>query len=489
MPSDKSENSAAVAKAARKERKKKGKSVASIFGVIILAILCVLMVIPVVGVGGNGSVVFGSYDGKDIEFSYGNFFYNQVMNLLYSNPGAGEFQAYYQAFNSTVMQVALSQMAEQAGIIITDKAVNEQIMRDTGFIGEDGAFDAAAYNALPEVQKAAINQSLKESLPAQRVLDDITSVKVSDAERAYSLSLNSNPRTIEYLVVDSALYPDQDARAYAEANASLFEAIDLSVVTMATEEEAKAVADGTTAPEDALASSIDQYRTDNGSMGRVYCHELETLLSDESARETLFALGEGEIAGPYQALGGYAVFRAERAAYTPDLEDEEVLRDIKAYIAANESETMDAYLAGKAEEVYQAASADFEGEAAAEGIEIASVGPASANPGYSQFIVGPEYTDRQGDLSRALVADAELYSTLFTAEDNAVLGPYESSGEYLIIRSFPAENDNNMGSYLAPMYTSYMPELVAQDMQNAIFGSDKLDNRFFEVFFQNTSAN
>ena len=81
MPSDKDKGSAININDAKKH-KKKGKSIGWILGVIILIVLSLLLVLPVTAFSGNSSVVFGSYNGENIELSYGNYFFNQVNSLL-----------------------------------------------------------------------------------------------------------------------------------------------------------------------------------------------------------------------------------------------------------------------------------------------------------------------------------------------------------------------------------------------------------------------
>ena len=490
MPSDKDKGSAININDAKKH-KKKGKSIGWILGVIILIVLSLLLVLPVTAFSGNSSVVFGSYNGENIELSYGNYFFNQVNSLLSSNP-QNPLGVYMQAFNATVFKTALDQMAEQVGYRTTDHAIDNAIVNGGLFVNDSGQYDSSLYAALSDVEKAAVRQGIEDTLPAQAVLSDISSVKVSDAEKEYSLSINDTVRDFEYISVDYTSYPDADAIAYAEANPTLFETVGLSMVTAATQEEAKAILDGlnagTTTFEDAAASSIDPYSSNTGSLGDVFYNEISGYLRNEADGDALFAAEEGTFAGPYQTWYGWSVFRIDSASHAADLENSEILQRVKSYISANDSETMNTYVQSKAEEVYQAASSDFTGAAEANGLEVYTVGPASPNPAMSQFVIGLEMSDANGGLRAATAGDRDYYSLLYSAEEGTVLEPHAAgTNTYVIARPVASTADNGiLTSYLDSFYTSFMPQLVSNDLQNAVLGSDLFVNNFFEVYFSNT---
>ena len=145
-------------------------------------------------------------------------------------------------------------------------------------------------------------------------------------------------------------------------------------------------------------------------------------------------------------------------------------------------------LGKNAEEVYQAASSDFAGAAEANGLEVYTVGPASPNPAMSQFVIGLEMSDANGGLRAATAGDRDYYSLLYSAEEGTVLEPHAAgTNTYVIARPVESTADNGiLTSYLDSFYTSFMPQLVSNDLQNAVLGSDLFVNNFFEVYFSNT---
>ena len=142
----------------------------------------------------------------------------------------------------------------------------------------------------------------------------------------------------------------------------------------------------------------------------------------------------------------------------------------------------------KADEVYQAAQADFSGAAESAGLAVSTAGPASPNPAASQFVIGLEYTDASGLLRSAAAADSDYYGLLYSAEEGTVLEPHQAGANtYIIARPLAPSADNSlMTSYMDSFYTSFMPQLVMNDLQNAVLGSDLFENRFFEVYFANS---
>ena len=84
--------------------------------------------------------------------------------------------------------------------------------------------------------------------------------------------------------------------------------------------------------------------------------------------------------------------------------------------------------------------------------------------------------------------DSGYYGLLYSAEEGTVLEPHQAGANtYIIARPLAPSADNSlMTSYMDSFYTSFMPQLVMNDLQNAVLGSDLFENRFFEVYFANS---
>ena len=247
MPSDNNANGAVIPENGKKngkDKKKHGKSAGWIIGVIVLILISVTFILPttVFSTGNSRSINFGSYNGDEIslELAYDNYFYNQLYSLsqTYGMSSQNMMQLYAQAFYQTVFHTALSQLADEASISVSDRMISQGIVNSGLYRDENGAFDLEAYNAASQLDKDALKQQLTDMIPAQVVYQDMTSVKTSNAEYSFVSALNANPRSFQYITVDYDTYPDADAVAYANANQAPFMARDLSVITVSSETEA-----------------------------------------------------------------------------------------------------------------------------------------------------------------------------------------------------------------------------------------------------------
>ena len=496
MPSDDNGKGAVLphnGKGEKKEKKKHGKSIGWIIGVVVLILISLTFVLPttIFSSGNSSSIEFGRYNGEKIELAYGNYFYNQLSSIMSSGNVSNQnvMQAYQQAYYTTVLETALSQMGEQVGISVTDRMVDNAIVESGFFNDENGNYSSDLYREASAMTKSMLRMQFEETIPAQMVMNDIASVKTSAGETEFVSAFNDAVRAFEYITVDYNAYPDADAQAYAEANGAPFTAMDLSVITLPSEDAAnsllESINNGEKTFEDAAASdSSDRWRTENGAMGQMLYYEIQDMLIDPTGADTIFAVAAGEIAGPVQGWTGYMLFRADSAAAAPDYSDSAVLSKIKSYISTNDPDTMNAYLTAKADEVYAAASEDFTAAAESNGLEITKVGPSSANPASSQFIIGPEYSDSKALLASAASMDQDYYTELFTAADNTVLAPQASGSSFVIARPVAPEGNNELlSSYMDTFYSSYMPEITAQDLQAGIMNSDLFVDNFLEVFF------
>ena len=397
MPSDNNANGAVIPENGKKngkDKKKHGKSAGWIIGVIVLILISVTFILPttVFSTGNSRSINFGSYNGDEIslELAYDNYFYNQLYSLsqTYGMSSQNMMQLYAQAFYQTVFHTALSQLADEASISVSDRMISQGIVNSGLYRDENGAFDLEAYNAASQLDKDALKQQLTDMIPAQVVYQDMTSVKTSNAEYSFVSALNANPRSFQYITVDYDSYPDADAVTYATANQDPFMTKNLSVITVATETEANdliaAIQNGEkTFEEAATESSTDNYASESGNMGSVLFNDLQNMLSNSEDTATVFAIASGELSAPIQGYSGWMIFRADSEAALADLTDPEVLSDVKRYMSINDSETMNAYVEAKSAEVYAAAVEDFEKAATDNNLTITDVNASSYNPSSS----------------------------------------------------------------------------------------------------------
>ena len=209
MPSDDNGKGAVLphnGKGEKKEKKKHGKSIGWIIGVVVLILISLTFVLPttIFSSGNSSSIEFGRYNGEKIELAYGNYFYNQLSSIMSSGNVSNQnvMQAYQQAYYTTVLETALSQMGEQVGISVTDRMVDNAIVESGFFNDENGNYSSDLYREASAMTKSMLRMQFEETIPAQMVMNDIASVKTSAGETEFVSAFNDAVRAFEYITVD-----------------------------------------------------------------------------------------------------------------------------------------------------------------------------------------------------------------------------------------------------------------------------------------------
>ncbi len=488
-----------TAKKGRDKTKKKSEiSASKILTYIILGAVAIALIagvaIPAFGPkAGGGSLKFGSYDGTPIEFAYGNYFYNQYQNYAQQSRDSSQaaaYQVWLNAYQGTVFHVAIEKMAKQAGLRVTDNAVNQAII-ESGLYHKDGVFDPATYEQASNESKKRIQKQISDNLPTQMIFNDLSSLLTSPQELEYIDMLGEKARSFEYVVFDSSLYPDDLTRHYASANASLFTLIDISSITVSDQAAGEAlrqeITTGKITFEDAAReSSIDAFSDEGGRSGTWYLWEIQETFRESDEVNLLYSTKKGELSPLFASNLGYTFYRVEKEPFMADLNDSDVLKDVKTYIGLG-GEMVTPYLAEQAAQFVAAVEGgeDFKREAQKANLEVYTVEPTPPNTGQSSFFIGFSNTDSGGYLS-ALADDVTAIERLYRGELNSVSQPLESRGAYVVARA-TAEGGlaEEMRDYVAFLYPYIIQEGIQQDLLQSIFTNDKFEDNFFEAFIAN----
>jgi len=483
--------------AANSTKAKKSFTPSQIITVIILALLAIVLILGGVLPSfistrtGGDSILFGKYDGTPIEFKNGNYFHRQYSTLSRQTNDTsinGMYQVWYNSYQNTIFHTALTKMAKTAGIVVAEDTLKKAII-DSGAYNKDGVFDAETYkNSTIDYQKQ-ISTSVEENLPAQMVIQDITTVLTPAGEIDYIVAMSDNARTFEYVTFDSSLYPDDLTQVYAQANLALFTLVDVSILTMAEEEALKTVAaeiaNGSTSFADAaLANSIDGFASEGGRAGVFYLYELQDNFTEPEQVNILYSTQAGSVSQVFASPSGYTLYQVERAPWIADFSDPEVLSDVKRYIGQKDSGVLTGYLEEQAQLFAEVAEQkDFAIAAGEKNLETISVPATPANVGNSSYLGSFAYTDYNGPLA-SLSQNSDVMKELYTAPIGSVTGPYTVGSSFLVTKITGEEaGDAQMGEYLKMVYPYYSQSQAQQDLAMSVFASDKLEDNFFEVFF------
>lgn len=468
-----------------------------VFGMIVLLLIAVSFVLApaiqaFVGPKNSNGIVFGKYGKEDIKYAYGNYFYDQVQNYggQYKNTGDNATQTLYQiwksAYDSTVLYTAVNQLVAKAGIIAADEVVNRTII-NSGAYNKDGKFDIELYQKATAESKASVEKSVRRSVPYQIVIDDIGSALSSSAEADYVAKMASVGRTFNYVNFNASLYPDEKASVYALQNKQLFYSMDLSIISVETEDEAKslssAIASGEKSFEEvAISSSKDSYAANEGKVGTVYYFGLVSNFKNPEDATKLLTAKSGDVIGPLEGPGAWSIYRLDSTPLEADYASPALLSTVKAYLVSSADPVVDDYLLTLANDFAKDAKDDFAAAAEKAELDIVSVGGTPYNVAQSTYMNNFSYTDPQGMLA-SVATTKEMGQKLYTAELGTVLEPIKSNTSYLVVQAGEEVADEGMGSYIQMFYNYLSGSQNQQDFSQALYSSDQFQDNFLVTFF------
>src|SRR5208282_5741561 len=159
------------------------------FSVVVLVVVVVTFVLagpggPLSrgGAGGNGSIVFGTYDGREISYYPGSYFAqrrDQIASQMKPNSAQDQTamiqSVWYQAFLGTAEHVAILAQADAAGVSVSRDAVTTALTSYSGYLDENGKFSETRFAAVSKSDQANNEKLMRENL--------ISNVFVSDVAR------------------------------------------------------------------------------------------------------------------------------------------------------------------------------------------------------------------------------------------------------------------------------------------------------------------
>lgn len=482
------------AKAIKEDKPKVKKTFFWWAGVIILILISITLVLPATGLSAlfSKNITFGTYNGEKIELTSDSYLYNQYYNLMMQYGGnnldfSTMYQIWYQAYYSTVQHIALSQMAKDAGIIAVDKTTNNLILASGYYNNGDGVFDSELYNATDKGTRDSVYNSAKEQVPSMQVVNDIITIISSDAEKDFVTDLSASGRSFDYVSFDYSNYSDELAVEYLMSNPQPFTAIDLSVITLSSEEEAKAlrseVESGVMLFEQAVSSSIDSYSASAGAMDTLMYQELVSNFIGEESLNKVFGTAEGALSEVVPSYYGYSFFRVNAAPTMCDYTNADVLTRVKRIINGLNSTLTSEYASALADEFYaEAETSDFYTALDSLGYVETSVGATPANPASSQLLSSFTYTDYNGLMSSA-TRDSAYLASLYTSEEGTVLPPQAAGSAYIVSRVGADSTDSSTKNTMSLLYDYFVSSATDVDLSNTIVMNPNFEDNFYTTFF------
>ncbi|MDR0909178.1 MAG: peptidylprolyl isomerase [Spirochaetaceae bacterium] len=481
-----------------------------IIGAFVIAILSVLSfvlfpaIVPQAAGAFSNELVFGSYDGTTIQYVPGNNFANTVryyasmygkdINTM-SGSDYNTMQIWNSAYKDAATRVAMLKEMQAADYVAPDSLVDKEVAGNSQF-HENGRFSPALYRSLDNATRLALWRDTRDSLAVGKYLEDLTSIKSSDAEKKFLGEMARKVRSFQMAAFPLSSYPDSEALKFAAVNPALFMQVHLSQITVADKAAADSLLNeikaGTQTFEDAAkASSSDRYAQQGGDMGTMTAYGFDTIITDETERKAVLALKDGEYSAVVTVPGGFAFYRCEEDARPLDTSKPEQIAIARAYMQGFERGQMEDYIITAAQKIASdTPSLGF--EEASKAVANTLFWPADAPFSVQSF--GPVPLNFGGD-SLLKTLDTSSISSLVSASnnenfwENAFATPVNSAskpfvmGDY-IVSLYPTEEttDEEGVSSVDTQLSYWFSYSVQQSISNFFFNSPKMKDNFWDAF-------
>jgi hypothetical protein len=322
--------------------------------VILLAVALVATLGQGTGQPQDTGIPVGSYRGETISWAP-NSDYDNVANRLFSrytnNPQFDNAQflsffleeSYRQALSNVVMSRYYEYLARENNIIASDYRIKEEIKQLDEF-KVNGLFSERQYNSASQETILSYYQALEEVYTLGRIQDVLfTGNAVNPALENLIEEQSKDQRKLEWVVYDDGDFPLDTLETFAQENAELFRSVELSRITIldsrAAAEEVLALieAGDQTFGEIALNNSQDSQAVAQGSLGLKFAYEIYEELPEESDREALLSLNQGDITQIFETFTGFAIYQLDSDVQTMDFSNPEVQAKIKSYLRTRET--------------------------------------------------------------------------------------------------------------------------------------------------------
>ena len=485
------------------EHDKTKKPILMIFSIVILVVIVVTFVgAPVAGkLGKSGLIVFGSYDGKEIQFIPGNYLSRQsemIAEQVRANSDTDNvqllaYQVWKTAFQRTVLHTAILKEAEEAGLTITEDRIDLELTKNGPYV-VDGTFSPEVYNATSVAERSQTRKLFDEDLIHQQYLKDILQNKhQSSSELEFIKETASIERSVQFIEFTFEDYPEESIIDFAEENNDLFREIKISRITVnSTESDAQNIynqlQDSPLMFEElAKTQSKDAFAEKGGEMGWKSYHELEPNFNKIEDLEAVFALRSGEISPIIDASFGWVIYRCDEEAKELDLQEPESIEKVASYIQTYEGGIVEDYLLSLADD-FKAIALQTNFEAAASDIDktfsMTDFFPINYGNNFFLTEIKAIGEDKSGILQKASYNE-DFFNAAFSLNENQISSPIVVDSTIMVLKILgEREADEDMLKNLDFFFPYVVQQYQEEDLNRFFLSSDKLVNNFDSVFYE-----
>ena len=476
-------------------------------GSLIILLICAFCFVVLPAFEGRASQqpgdtpAFGKYNGKEIKYESGSDFADYVSQYgqMYQMYGqqldqSAYYQIFNQAFNSTVMKYAFTDAVEKSGYKVPVTAINREIL--PYFTDENGKYSSKDYRQAPEETKLKLRNFAESKLMANRFSDDnfgstsetlnltaLYGLKNSTGETDFIAKMNKEQRGFKIAVFSKSDYPLEKKLEFGKQNAAKFNKYDMSIITV----EDKATADNVLKRinnseitfDDAITEYSDKnYSSTNGALTNSYQYQIENILENKEDLASVTSLAIDAVSEVIQTKAGFSIFKNKADYVKPDFELDEIQRTISAYLSTYEANIIEDYFTEKANDfIKEAKTSNFDAAASKFGAKTSDVSKFPLNYGNVDIL-------NSIDTSVEGMANAEtnenLLSKAFAIKLNDYTDPVVLNNNIVVLQ-YTVEGSSDDDEVNPNLLSTYDENSATE----AIMKSDKLENNFLSVYFEN----
>ena len=477
----------------------------TIFSVAILAIIVVAFIgSPIIGrMTESGRLIFGSYDGDEIEIYAGSYMSRQVefiaeqMKAQQQESDNLQWQAYQvwrAAFERTAIHTAVLNIADDAGVHVSDRRIDLELTKSGPYV-VDGVFSEERYKAASVAERSSTRDLYSEEIRSQQVRNDILGeLKHAAGEVDFlndTLKTERNFKIVEFTPED---FPIENVIAFGQENSSIFREIRLSRITIKSDEAdansvyGQLITNPGMFEELASTQSKDAFAEKGGEMGWRSYYSLEPDFQYGEDLDSLFALEKDEISGVIETTFGWTIYRCDEEARLPDLEDEETLDTVASYIEMYEGGLIEDHLIEQAKEFKnEALTSDFETTAFEwnKSFTVTEYFPVNYSGMFFFKPVKAVGEDNQSFFQKAVYSES-FFETAFSIDTEEISEPVIIDDTIAVLemineRTVPEEDLENNQYF----YQYIVQQMQDRDFNNYILDSEKFEDNFDAIFYEN----
>ena len=483
------------------------RNTAYTLGSLIILLICAFCFVVLPAVEGRTSrqaesaPAFGKYNGKEIKYEQGSEFANFVSQYgqMYQMYGqqldqTTYYQIFNQAFTSTVMNMAYTADVKKSGYVVPQSAITREIL--PYFSDENGNYSSKLYKQASDEIKQELHDSAENSLLAERFASDnfassaerlyltpLYGLKNSSAEKDFIAKMNKEQRGFKLASFALDEYPLEEKLSFARQNQALFNKYDISVITVednsTAETVAKRIANSEITFEDAVTEYSDKnYSSSDGKLTNSYQYQISNILKNKDDLSAVIDLPEGGVSEIIETVIGYSIFKKDSAVVKPDFNSEDTQRIVSAYMSVFETTRINDFFKAKANNfISEAKTSDFDVAAAKYGATTSEMKQFPLNYG-NVSILDPITSSAEG--IKNLEKNEDFLKTAFSLKMNEISEPI-TLGNYIAVLQYTTAGSSVDDGVNVSLIASY-DQTSATD---AVMKSDKLENNFLSVYFDN----